>query len=179
MTIDFAVVDSPTEDAGLPRDTVPETEGVEYPCQRCGREAGPYGGRGRKPKFCAECKPKRTSSNAPRVTGTNASLAAQASEVLSQINSMVALGCAAMKLFDTAGAIAGYDDTFKAQAYAALTTDPELCRFILKGGVKSAKITLLMAYGGMAVAVAPHAITEVKYMQAERRAKKADKEVSN
>lgn len=168
--IDFVVSDAP--DDTLPRDTIPETADVEYPCKQCGREAGPYGGRGRKPTICAECKPKNKRGNTPRVTGTNANLAAQASEVLSQVNSFIALGAAAMKLFGTAGAIGAYDDTFKSQAYAALLTDPDLCRFILKGGVKSAKLTLLMAYGGMAVAVAPTAIMEIKEQQAERKARK-------
>lgn len=163
MTIDYVIDD-------LPADTIPDVVDVEYPCEKCGREAGPYRGRGRKPKVCQECKPKRSSGQgAPRVTGTNANLAAQASEVLSQLNSFMALGAAAMKLFGTSGAIASYDDTFKSQAYAALVTDPELCRFILKGGVKSAKLTLLMAYGGMAVAVAPTAIMEVKGIQAARK----------
>lgn len=164
--IDFTVMDAPED---LPQDSVPETADVEYPCEKCGREAGPYGGRGRKPRVCKDCKPQRKGS-APRVTGASATLAAQAAEVLSQLNSFMALGAAAMKLFGTAGAIAGYDDTFKSQAYAALLTDTELCRFILKGGVKSAKLTLLMAYGGMAVAVAPTAIMEVKEMQAARKA---------
>lgn len=169
MTIDFTYTDVPDDDT-LPRDTVPETIGVEYPCRKCGREAGPYRGRGRKPTLCADCKPaKNRGQGAPRVTGANANLAAQATEVLSQLNGFMALGTAAMKMFGTAGAISSYDETFKSQAYAALVTDPELCRFILKGGVKSAKLTLLMAYGGMAVAVAPTAINEVKEIQAARR----------
>lgn len=155
----------------LPRDSVPLTADIEYPCQHCGREAGPYSGRGRKPKVCVDCKPRKRTS-VPKVTGSSATLATQATEVLSQVNAMVALGCAAMKLFGTAGAISAYDETFKAQAYAALITDQELCRFILKGGTKSAKVTLLMAYGGMAVAVAPHAVNEVKEMRAERQARK-------
>lgn len=171
MNIDFLVTDAPDDDLShLPRDTVPETADVEYPCQKCGREAGPYAGRGRKPKFCQACKPTRKASQGvPRVTGTNATLAAQATEVLSQVNSFIALGAAAMKMFGTTGAIGAYDETFKAQAYAALVTDPALCQFILKGGAKSAKVTLLLAYGGMAVAVAPTAIEEIKGLQAARR----------
>lgn len=167
--IDYTIED--IDPASLPRDSVPQTADIEYPCEVCGREAGPYAGRGRKPKKCAECKPQKRSA-VPRVTGAPATLATQATEVLSQVNAMVALGCAAMKLFNTSGAISSYDETFKAQAYAALVTDTELCKFILKGGAKSAKVTLLLAYGGMAVAVAPHAVMELREMKAEREARK-------
>lgn len=165
MTLAFTIDDAPD----LPRDTVPETADIEYPCRICGREAGPYRGRGRKPTVCQECKPKRATGVAPRITGANASLAAQATEVLSQVNGFLAIGLSALQLFGTAGAIAAHDEAFKAQANAALLTDPDLCRLILKGGVKSAKISLLMAYGGMAVAVAPTAVVEVKAMQAARQ----------
>lgn len=175
--MEFTITDVPED--SLPRDTVPETVDVEYPCRNCGREAGPYRGRGRKPTMCPDCKPKARTNGAPRVTGSTANLAAQASEVLSQLNSFIALGAASVGLFGTSGAIGGYDETFKSQAYAALVTDPDLARFILKGGVKSAKVTLLLAYGGMAVAVAPTAIMEVKEKQAERQARKDAEGVEN
>lgn len=173
MSIDFILDDIPTHEDMLPHDSVPETIDVEYPCEKCGREAGPYSGRGRKPKICSECKPRRTTkSNVPKVTGATANLAAQATEVLSQLNAMIAVGCMAVKMFGTARAIGDYDDTFKAQAHAALITDPELCKFILKGGVKSAKITLALAYGGMAMSVAPTAVSEVRLMRERRAAEK-------
>lgn len=175
--IEFSVVDAPDDLSALPMDTVPDTVDVEYPCKKCGREAGPYGGRGRKPTLCAGCKPARkTGTTAPRVTGTNANLAAQATEVLSQLNAFVAMGAAVMKMFNTSSAIAAYDETFKGQAYAALVTDPELCRFILKGGVKSAKLTLAIAYGGMGIAVAPTAFMEFKEMKAARNAARGEDE---
>lgn len=166
--IDFTVEDM----VDLPRDVVPDTIDVEYPCEVCGRESGPYAGRGRKPKRCPDHKPTRKNSGqgSPKVTGSSAVLAAQATEVLSQLNGFIALGTAALKMFSTSGAIAEYDETFKQQAYSALVTDPELCKFILRGGVKSAKLTLLMAYGGMAVAAGPTALQEIKALQAERKA---------
>lgn len=164
--IDFTVTDAPEL---LPQDTVPETADVEYPCKNCGREAGPYGGRGRKPTVCAECKPKKGNSPA-KVTGTNARLAEQATAVLAQLNMFLTIGLSAVKMFGTAGAIAGYDDTFREQAYAALVTDPELCKYLLRGGVKSAKVALGLAYCGMGVAVAPTAVMEFKELQAARKA---------
>lgn len=181
MTISFDTVDIP-DMADLPRDSIPDVVDVEYPCRGCGREAGPYGGRGPKPKYCQECKPKRASSkgSVPRVTGTSANLAAQATQVLCQLNGFVALGLSAIGLFQTAGAIAAYDDTFKEQAYSALVTDPELCKYLLRGGVKSAKVALVLAYGGMGVAVAPHAVAEIRQKKAEREAARlAEEEVTN
>lgn len=172
-TIDFTIGDAPE----LPRDTVPETADVEYPCRHCGREAGPYGGRGPKPKVCAECKPKKSaSSGAGKVTGSAANLAAQATQVLAQLNGFMAIGLSAVGMFRSAGAIAAYDETFRESAYNALVTDPELCRYLLRGGVKSAKVALLVAYGGMAVNVAPHAVEEIKEMQAKRKAAKGVEE---
>lgn len=172
MSIDFSIGDIPD----LPQDTIPETSDIEYPCHNCGREAGPYRGRGRKPTKCAECKPKTSRSNSSvKVTGSAATLAAQATQVLAQLNGFAAIGLSAIGMFRSASAIAAYDDTFKEQAYNALITDPELCRYLLRGGVKSGKVALLVAYAGMGVAVAPHAVEEVREMQAKR---KAAKEVS-
>lgn len=172
MSITFETTDIPTD--GFPMDSVPETVDVEYACKKCGREAGPYRGRGRKPTLCNECKPKRSTgdSKSPRVTGKNAVLAARATEVLSQLNMFISIGFAAMRMFGTAGEIRTADETFREQAYAALVTDEELCKYILRAGVKSAKMTLLMAYGGMAMAVAPTAMEEIKAIRAERQALK-------
>src|SRR3954466_11285287 len=139
------------DDATVPQDTSPHTPDVEYPCDSCGKEAGPYSGRGRKPKFCTNCKPKRAASGV-RVTGGAGNAAAQAAKTLVQLNSIFAMGAAAMGLFKTAGSSAGYQETFEAQAYAALLTDPALCQAILRTGSKSAKVSLVMAYGGMGIA---------------------------
>ena len=159
-------------DAVIPPDTIPETMDVEYPCQNCGREAGPYGGRGRKPKFCVDCKPTRKSSNGVKVTGTNANLAAQAAKTLGQLNGVAAIGLMAVGMMNTASALAAENDSFEERACAALVTDPDLCRLILKGGVKSAKISLAIAYAGLGMAIAPTALTEIREMKAERDAKR-------
>lgn len=165
-------------DAVIPPDTIPVTSDVDYPCRECGKESGPYGGRGPKPKYCPDHK-KGTRTASPRagkVTGAPANLAAQATGVLVQLNGMMALGLMALGFIDTAGAIAGANGTFEEQAYQALTTDPELCKLILKGGVKSAKISLGLAYVGMGVAVVPTAIVELKEKKADRDAKREAEE---
>jgi DNA-directed RNA polymerase subunit RPC12/RpoP len=158
-------------------DAVPDLADVEYPCANCGREVG-YGGRGRKPtanSLCPDCKPNAKRSNV-KVTGAAATKAAQAAEVLTQLNAMFAMGAAALGLFETAGTLVSYQDTFKAQAYAALTTDMKLCESILKSGAKSSKVSLGMAYVGMGVAVGPTAVNEMRARKAERDARKAELE---
>lgn len=157
-------------------DTVPDMEDVEYPCEVCGREAGPYGGRGRHPKRCPLHKKTQSATKRPTVTGKDANLAAQATGVLVQLNGMIALGLMALGMNNTASAIASANDTFEQSANQALLTDPDLCRLILKGGVKSAKISLGLAYGGMLFSVAPTAVAEVKVMKEARAERKANQE---
>lgn len=155
-------------------DTVPDTYDItpEFPCDTCGQEAGPYVGRGPKPKRCPSCKRLAGAKPAAagKVTGKDASLAAQATQVLIQLNGMMAIGMMAMGLHRTASAFAGANEGFEAQAYAALTTDPDLCKLILKGGVKSAKISLGMAYVGLGMAAVPVAVEEVREKKAARAA---------
>lgn len=151
-------------------DTVPDLSDVEYPCEVCGKEAGPYGGRGRKPKRCSDHKKQtRSSGNQPKVTGSTANIAAQATQVLVQLNGMLALGSLALGLHKTAGAIAEANPAFETAAYNALLTDPELCKFLLKSGAISGKAMLVAAYGGMGLSVAPTAVMEVKEKREARR----------
>jgi hypothetical protein len=164
------------EDVTIPVDTVPELNDVEYPCRVCGKEAGPYGGRGPKPKLCEEHKKQPKGAGVKRVTGSPANLAGQASAVLVQLNGMLAIGAMALGLHGTASAIAASNGNFEEQAYQALLTDSELCRLILKGGVKSAKVSLAIAYAGMATAVVPTAVMEVKELKAERDLKRQAEE---
>jgi hypothetical protein len=166
-------------DAVIPPDTIPATSDVDYPCRECGKESGPYGGRGPKPKYCIDHKKgsRGASPRAGKVTGAPANLAAQATGVLVQLNGMMALGLMALGFIDTAGAIAGANGTFEEQAYQALMTDTELCKLILKGGVKSAKISLSLAYVGMGVAVVPTAVNEMREKKAERDAKREEAEL--
>lgn len=166
-------------DATLPEDTIPEVSDIEYPCIVCGKEAGPYGKRGPKPKYCDDHKTNKRKGSTGRVTGSAASLAAQATETLSQLNAMIAVGAMAVQMFQTAKALQEGDEQFRAQAFAALVTDPELCKFILKGGVMSAKLTLALAYGGLGMTVAPTAIMELKDKKERRLAKKALEDMDN
>ncbi len=159
----------------VPADSVPPLADVEYPCQVCGKEAGPYGGRGRKPKLCAEHKKNPTvGTGARKVSGAPAALAEQATAVLVQINGMIALGAMGMSMFKTSHAIAQANPTFEQQAYQALLTDQELCKLILKSGAKSAKLSLMIAYGGLGMAVLPTAVMEMKEKKDARDARKAE-----
>ena len=166
------------EDAIMPKDTTPPVSDVEYPCEVCGNEAGPYGGRGRKPKYCADHRrgPTRKNTSGIKVTGTNDTLARQATEALCQINGFLALGAMVLSLHATAATIAEAQDTFREQTHAALLTDPDLCRTILKAGVKSGKLALLISYVMFGAAVVPVAVMEIKQKKAERDALKAEAE---
>lgn len=171
MSLSQTAVFEDVDVSDLEQDTVPLLADVEYPCRVCGKEAGPYGGRGPKPKLCDEHKKvtgKRGS--VPKVGGNVATQAAQATAVLVQLNAMLAMGAMALQLFGTASAIAGANEQFETQAYNALVTDPALCQLILKGGAKSAKLSLGIAYGGMAISVVPTAIEELREKKAERQA---------
>jgi hypothetical protein len=163
-------------DAVIPPDSVPVTSDAEYPCRVCGKEAGPYGGRGPKPKLCPDHKKQTNGTRSAKVSGAPANLAGQATGVLVQLNGMLAMGAMALGMFGTASAISDANGTFEEQAYQALLTDPELCRLLLKGGVKSAKVSLGLAYVGMGVSVVPTAMMELKEKKAERDERKAQEE---
>lgn len=152
-------------DAEVPVDAAPVTDSVEYPCTVCNKEAGPYSGRGRKPTKCAE---HRKSTSGVKVSGSTHNLAAQAAKSLVQMNSLLALGTSAFGFFRTGGAIAEYQETFEAQAYAALVTDKKLCETILRAGSKSAGVALAIAYGGQALAVGPVLYAEMKERKASQ-----------
>jgi hypothetical protein len=92
---------------------------------------------------------------------------------------MLAIGAMAMGLNGTASAIAQANPNFEEQAYQALLTDQDLCKLILKGGVKSAKLSLGIAYFGMGAAVIPTAVVELKEKKEERDVKRAEAEGLN
>lgn len=170
-------------DAVMP-DVVPELEDVTNPCKQCGKQIDiEYSGRGPRPKYCSDCKPaaRATGSRkqAPRVTGKDQNLAAQATGVLVQMNAILAMGAAAMGLFRTGSAIAQANETFETAAYQALLTDPEFCKLIVRRGAKSAKVSLSLAYGGMGLSVLPVAVQELKEKKVERDAKRAEAENAN
>lgn len=164
----MTVMDMFTE-TDIPMDTVPVSSDIEYPCEVCGREAGPYSGRGRKPKKCEDCKPQSTPrQKSPGVKGSNATLAAQATEALWQINGVAAFLCMIAGMPATAGAIGEREASFREMCYNALLTDPAMCRLILKAGTNSAKISLTVCYGMFAAAIMPTAIMELKAKKAEK-----------
>lgn len=171
-----AFSDEPTID--VPTDAIPDlVDGPEYPCEVCGKEAGPYGGRGRKPKRCIEHK--RTSSSgtrAPRLTGTNATLAAQATEALCSIDGMLALGARIVGFTDTAAVIEENDETFRMRVHAALLNSPDMCRRILKVGSKAGDSALIIAIALHAATIAPVFLNEAKEKKAERDAKKIEEQ---
>lgn len=162
-------------DAEIPQDSTPVTSDVEYPCRKCNKEAGPYSGRGRKPVYCPECRGSAKKSG-PRVTGGANNLAAQAAETLVQLNTFLAMGAMAMGLIETGMSIQSAQEMFRERAHAALLTDPEFCRSILRTGAKSAKFSLSMAYVGMGMTVGPTAVMEIKERKAARMAEKAAQE---
>ena len=156
-------------------DSVPgDVIGIEYPCVTCGKEAGPYSGRGRKPKYCQECKLNKggsRSTGAKTTTGKNKVLAASAADTLAQYNGILALGCMLTPYAETGIAITNANETFREQAYNALLTDPKLAAQISNGGTISGPALLVIAYLSMIGAVAPVAVMEYK-------ANKANKELA-
>src|SRR5262249_14888572 len=137
----------------------------------CGKEAGPYSGRGRKPVYCQEHKKNVLQSTRTRVTGSDAVLAQKATEALCQLNGFVAIGAMFMRMPMTASAIhTATDEGFREQTYNALLLDPALCKTILKGGTRSGKVALIAAYAMLAGAVMPVAALEYKALKAERDA---------
>ena len=145
-------------------DTTPPLDAPEYPCEKCGKEAGPYGGRGRKPRFCAEHKKSgpSTSSGKPKSTGKNLVLAAQAADTLAQYNDLVGLVARLADWELTAEQIDNANPVFKEKAYAALITDPDLAASIVRTGGISGKAALIISYGMFAASVAPVAMLEAK-----------------
>lgn len=158
ITLNFADAEADTTEF----DTVPPVTEVEYPCGVCGREAGPYGGHGRKPTRCSDHKKRQSSGPSVRATGKTAELAVQAAKTLASINGVMAMSLGAFGLFETMGAIFERNEDFEKAAYAALVTDPNLCRQIVRVGETSAKLSLGMAYLSMGMGVAPIAAQEYK-----------------
>lgn len=157
--LEFTTIPKPDNGA---TDEIPSLDTIEYPCEVCGREAGPYSGRGRKPKYCSDHKRNKNVNSTTRVKGSNATLAAQATEALVQINNMVAVGAMVLSYPETAGAISDKEETFRQQTYTALLTDPGLCRTILRAGTTSGKLTLAIAYSMLIASITPIAVLEYK-----------------
>lgn len=146
----------------IPSDEAPETS-HELSCEVCGKELH-YAGRGRKPKRCDEHKKGGGTTRRSRSEniGKNEQLAAQAAEALVQVNTLAEMGARFGKMEYTAEALSTAKEAFREQVFEALKTDPELCKLILRGGVQSARIQLLIAYGMLASVVVPVAAMEIK-----------------
>jgi hypothetical protein len=170
MNIDFAgFTDEPSVD--LKPDLAPPNLDFdsEYPCVVCGKEAGPYGGRGPKPKYCDEHK-----KGARKVNGTivpknsNGKMAGQAADALVQLNSFLISFTMLIGYKETASAMAERNDAFREQAFNALLTDPVLCSQILKAGTTSGKLALSLTYGMFLAGTMPYAVEEHKVKKAEK-----------
>jgi hypothetical protein len=148
-------------------DTVPPAIDIEYPCVVCGEEAGPYGGRGRKPTKCPKHKATQ-SGTSTKVKGANAALAAQATEALVQVNNILTMPLVLMGYQNSASALAKAQDGFRESTYQALLTDPRLCASIVRGGTAGGKVALLISYGMLGSAVGPVLVMEHKMIKAAR-----------
>jgi hypothetical protein len=177
MTATF--VDEPT--VRVP-DIVPDFDdagsNVEYPCSVCGQEAGPYGGRGRKPTKCDTHKkaPGSSSPRVPRLTGKSAELAAQATEALCAIDGIMSLGARIVGFTRTAETIENADEVFRIRVNAALINSPDMCRKILRYGSKGGDASLFIAIGLHIATIAPVFMSEAKEKKIERDAAKAEAE---
>lgn len=149
-------------------DAQPEMDSLA--CQVCGKGLT-YAGRGRKPKFCDEHKSNKSGTGTTRkssVTG-NERLANQATEALVQLNRMTGLGLRLIGMPHTGEMIAFCEEGFREQAYAALLTDPALCKQLLSVGGFSGKTALIIAYGMMGAQMAPVANHEIRQMILARK----------
>lgn len=167
LTFSSAAVPSESElpqGASLPADESPH-DGPH--CIVCGTPLE-YSGRGRKPKYCDEHKKSGTRTGVKSSTPRNDKLAAQATDALMQINGLGALVCMLAGMPMTAAAINNAEEGLREQVKAALITDPDLASKILSAGTHSAKISLVIAYGMFAAAVAPVGVMEFKANKARR-----------
>lgn len=176
MSLDFQTTSIP----GYGTDEIPDFDGIEM-CEKCHAEPKlPYGGRGPRPKLGANCKGQSSGSGggSPKVKGKNAALAQQATAALMQLNNFAALGMMLMQLHDTASKfrVESTRESFEDSVYNALLLDPELCAWICRGGVKSGKIALLIAYGMLGASVIPTAVVEIREKKAERERRQAEQE---
>jgi hypothetical protein len=89
-------------------------------------------------------------------------LARQATAVLMQVNGFIIMGAILASMMETAGKLTERTPVFEDQIYNALVLDPAMCEQILKTGVKSGKVMLLIAIVTHAVAVMPTAVVEFK-----------------
>lgn len=169
------------EELRLVPDSRPPTEADTPTCVDCGTPLE-YAGKGRKPTKCAEHLKKNRRRGAaaadapPAATPASEKSAAQATEVLCQLNDWLSIGAMMVGLHGTAGELAQRQEAFREQAFSALLLDPALCRAILRSGARSGKVALGMAYLTMLGSVAPTALLEIKELREARAASTAPDE---
>lgn len=169
-----------------PTDTMPDDETppriFDAACRTCGIEL-PYSGKGRRPKFCAEHRlagerrhPKvpRTTRKAP--TGQNAQLATSATEALVQLNGLISMGLMLTRMPQTAIAMSEAEEGFRESTMAALLTDPDLCRTILRAGSTGGKVALGISYAMLGAAVAPVGVLEFRANRAQSAGESVDED---
>lgn len=155
-------------------DTAPPTERASAPtsdlvCEVCSKPLV-YAGRGRKPRYCDDHKPKRGAVSSGSANTANARKAGQAADILANANKIVGFGAMALSMTDTASVIAEQNDSFRSMAYDALLMDQKLCNMILSAGGKSGAAALVLAYVMLGASVAPTAVMEIRTLRAEREA---------
>lgn len=167
MTVSITMERVPlTEDDDPTPDMIPPSSDVEYPCHTCGQEAGPYGGRGPKPKYCE--LHKRGKKTAPKARTSNTGMATDATEIIAQARGMLMLGVLLAGFTGTASGMAEREQRFRDSIYNALLTDPKLCQSILRMGSKTGHLAFYTAIGMDLAAIAPMAYMEYKLKMAQR-----------
>lgn len=166
----FEVIETPTE----LRDDAPltdETVGEEYPdkCEECGKGV-PYGGRGRRPRFCDDHKPRKSQSSSRSSGRGSEAVARNAASMLGQLNGLIGMGLAMYGLNMTAASIERANEQFVESATQALINDPKLARKIVGLGATTGKASLAVAYGMLGAAIAPAAVVEIKMKKADQDA---------
>lgn len=125
-----------------------------------------------KPVFREEAPPKA----APKLKTGNEKLAAQALELLVNLNDMICGGLMIVGFHGTAMAISAREEAFREQALAALIADPELCKRLTEKAKFAGPLGLVIAYGILTMSVAPVAATELKDTRARIAQKRRERE---
>ncbi len=102
----------------------------------------------------------KKSANGP--SPRNAAKAKQAAGVLMEAHAIGVGAVVLMQMYQTAGAMSERAATLEDSMTRALMLDGNLCDTILKGGVQSGKIMLLIAVFTHAIAIAPTAVSEYR-----------------
>ncbi|HXK36073.1 MAG TPA: hypothetical protein VJ553_00640, partial [Candidatus Paceibacterota bacterium] len=161
----------PTVVPDPPRDEKPPEVAPEFTCQfpGCGNELT-YGGRGPKPKYCADHKKsKKTSTGSkPRGTAQSEALASQATDLIIGLTDIAAIGFMLVGYHETESEISDAQDDLRGQMYSSLLANPARAKRIitLLGGVTDA--TLIVALLGFGIRVGSSAVNEYREKKASR-----------